>query len=95
MYILLALIAACALGIAVHFVLPHRTLRGVVLVPAVAAAAAAVIYTLMQWSGIGEDNGWLWLASVGGAVIISAVFGYAITAMRQRADAEKKLALGI
>lgn len=95
MYILLALIAACALGIAVHFVLPHRTLRGVALVPAVAAAAAAVIYTLMQWSGIGEDNGWLWLASILGAVIISAVAGYAITATRQRTDAEKKLALGI
>ncbi|MES2866525.1 MULTISPECIES: hypothetical protein [Microbacterium] len=95
MYILLALIAACALGIAVHFVLPHRSLRGVAVVPAIAAAVAAVVYTLMQWSGIGEDNGWLWLASIGGAVVISAVVGFAVTATRHRADAEKKVALGI
>jgi len=95
MYILLALIAACALGIAVHYVLPHRTLRGVAVVPAISAAVAAVVYTLMQWSGVGEDNGWLWLASIGGGVVLSAVAGYAITASRHRADAEKKVALGI
>lgn len=95
MYIVLALIAACALGIAVHYVLPHRALRGVLVVPAIAAAVAAVVYTLMQWSGIGEDNGWLWLASVGGAVVISVVAGYAITSSRHRSDAEKKVALGI
>ncbi|GGD72620.1 hypothetical protein [Microbacterium murale] len=95
MYILLALISACALGIAVHFVLPHRSLRGVVVVPAIAAAVAAVVYTLMQWSGIGEDNGWVWLASIGGAVIVSALVGYVLTVMRHRADAEQKVALGI
>lgn len=95
MYILLALLAACVLGIAVHYLLPHRALRGTALVPAIAAALAAVVYTLMQWSGIGEDNGWLWLASVGGAVLLSAVLGYAITAWRRRDDAEKRLALGI
>jgi hypothetical protein len=95
MYILLALIAACALGIAVHYALPHRSLRGVVVVPAIAAAVAAVVYTLMQWSGIGEDNGWLWLASVVGGVVVSAAVGYVLTASRHRADAEKKVALRI
>ena len=95
MYILLALIAACALGIAVHYALPHRTLRGVVLAPASAAAVAAVVYRLMQWSGVGEDNGWLWLASIVGGVAASALVGYAVTMMRHRADAEKRVALGI
>ena len=95
MYILLALIAACALGIGVHYLLPHRALRGVAVVPAISTAVAAVVYTLMQWSGIGEGNGWLWLASIGGAAAISAAAGYAITALRHRSDAEKKVALGI
>lgn len=95
MYILLALIAACALGIAAHFLLPHRDLRGVAVVPVIAAAASAVIYTVMQWSGIGEDNGWLWLASIVGAPLIAAAAGYVLTRSRRTSDAAQKAALGI
>ncbi|MGM7672032.1 hypothetical protein [Microbacterium sp. A93] len=95
MYILLALIAACALGIGVHYLLPHRTLRGVALVPAIATAASAVIYTMMQWAGIGQDNGWLWLASIVGAPVIAAVAGYLLTLSRRNSDAAQKAALGI
>lgn len=95
MYILLALVAACALGIGVHYLLPRRTLRGVALVPAISTAASAAIYTIMQWSGIGEGNGWLWLASIAGALVIAAVAGAALTATRSRSDAAKKTALGI
>ena len=95
MYIVLALIAACALGLAAHYLVPHRALRGVVVVPAIAAAVAVVVYTIMQWSGVGEDSVWLWLSSVGGAVVLAAAAGYALTASRRRSDAEKKVALGI
>jgi multisubunit Na+/H+ antiporter MnhC subunit len=95
MYILLALIAACAIGIAVHFLIGDRSLRGVALAPAVATAAAAVLYTGLQWAGLGEDNVWLWLASIVGGVAVSAVLTVAVTAARRRTDAEKKAALGI
>ena len=95
MYILLALIAACALGIAVHYLVPRRNLRGVVMVPAVATAVAAVVYTLMQWMGVGQDSIWLWIASVGGGVVLSALVGIIVTAQRDRSDAAKTAALGI
>jgi len=95
MYILLALIAACALGIAVHYLLPHRSLRGVALVPIIATAASAVIYTVLQWAGVGEANGWLWLASVVGAPLIAAAIGYLLTLSRRNSDAARKTALGI
>ena len=95
MYILLARIAACAFGIGVHFLLPDRALRGVAVVPAVATAAAAIIYTLMQWSGVGEDSGWLWLASILGSLVVAAGAGLALTASRRRSDAAKRAALGI
>lgn len=95
MYILLALIAACALGIAVHYLVPRRELRGVALVPAVATATAAVVYTLMQWMGVGQGSIWLWVASIGGAIVLSAVAGFVVTAQRDRSDATKKTALGI
>ena len=95
MYILLALIGACALGIAAHFVIGGRELRGVVLTPAIATALAAVVYTGMQWLGVGEDSIWLWLASVLGSVVVAAALTVAVVTFRRRADASAKAALGI
>ncbi|WP_311243133.1 hypothetical protein [Microbacterium sp. WCS2018Hpa-23] len=95
MYILLALIGACALGIAAHFMIGGRELRGVALTPAIATALAAVVYTGLQWLGVGEDSVWLWLASVLGAAVVAAALTVAIVAFRRRSDATAKAALGI
>jgi len=95
MYILLALIAACSLGVGLHFLLPHRDLRGVAVTPATATAAAAALYTILQWMGIAENNGWLWLASIGGGLVIAAAVTLAISAKRTASDAAEKQALGI
>ena len=95
MYILLALIGACVLGVAAHFLIGGRELRGVALTPAIATALSAVAYTGLQWLGVGEDSVWLWLASVLGAVVVAAVLTIAIVAARTRADAANRAALGI
>ena len=95
MYILLALVAACAFGIGVHFLIGGRELRGVALTPAIATVAAGVIYTALQWAGIGQDSIWLWLASIVGSVAIAIVATLVIVAIRRRTDAEAKAALGI
>ncbi|MDQ0613352.1 putative MnhB-related membrane protein [Microbacterium sp. W4I4] len=95
MYILLALIAACALGVALHYLLPRRDLRGVAVVPAITTAAAAAIYTILQWSGVGENVIWLWVASIGGGLLIAVLATLALSALRIRHDAAEKLALGI
>jgi hypothetical protein len=95
MYILLALIAACALGVALHYLLPRRDLRGVAVTPAIATAAAAAIYTILQWTGVGEDIVWLWVASIGGGLLIALLATLALSAVRTRRDAAEKLALGI
>jgi hypothetical protein len=95
MYILLALIGACALGILAHYLIAGRELRGVVVTPAIATAVSAVVYTGLQWLGLGEDSIWLWLASVLGAAAIAVVATLALVAARRRSDAEAKAALGI
>lgn len=95
MYILLAIIAACALGIAVHFAVPSRDLRGLAVAPAVATAVAAAGYTVGQWSGLGEDSLWLWLIAIGGGLVLSVVATVALTAIRRRSDAAQRVALGI
>lgn len=95
MYILLALIGACVLGIGAHFLIGGRELRGVALTPAIATATAAIVYTGLQWAGVGEDSIWLWVASVIGAVAVAALATVAIVAARRRSDATAKAALGI
>ncbi|MFD5224969.1 hypothetical protein ACFWHT_05025 [Microbacterium sp. NPDC058342] len=95
MYILLALIAACALGVALHFALPHRELRGVALTPAIATAVAAAVYTILQWAGVGEGSFWLWLASVGGGLLLAAIATLTMSTLRVRHDAAARQALGI
>jgi hypothetical protein len=95
MYILLALIAACALGVALHYLLPRRDLRGVAVTPAITTATAAAIYTIMQWSGVGENVVWLWVASIGGGILIALLATLALSAVRTHRDAAEKLALGI
>ncbi|KJQ53622.1 hypothetical protein [Microbacterium sp. SA39] len=95
MYILLALVGACALGILGHYLIGGRELRGVVVTPAIATAVSAIAYTGLQWLGLGEDSIWLWLASVLGAAAIAVVATLALVAARRRSDAEAKAALGI
>lgn len=95
MYILLALVGACALGIGAHYLIGGRDLRGVVVTPAIATAVSAIVYTGLQWAGVGEDSIWLWLASVLGAVGVAVLATLALVAVRRRSDSEAKAALGI
>ncbi|UJP11519.1 hypothetical protein L2X99_08530 [Microbacterium sp. KUDC0406] len=95
MYILLALLAACILGIGLHYLLPFRHLRGVAVTPAIATAASGVIYTAMQWAGIAESNGWLWLASIGGGLLIAAIATCLIAVVRHAADQRAQQAIGV
>ncbi|MFS0893243.1 hypothetical protein [Microbacterium sp. 179-I 3D3 NHS] len=95
MYILLALIGACALGIGAHYLIGGRDLRGVAVTPGIATAVAAVVYTGLQWAGIGEGDVLLWLASVLGSVVVAVAATLALVAARRRSDAAAKAALGI
>lgn len=80
MFILLALIAAVVAGIAIHFTLPHRGTRGVVLAPAIAAALAALLYTGLQWAGLAESNVWLWVVSI----LVPIALTYLVTGILSR-----------
>ena len=95
MYILLALIGACVLGIAAHYLIGGRELRGVAVTPAIATAVAALVYTGLQWAGVGEGSFWLWLASVLGSAVIAALATIVLVRVRTGRDAEARAALGI
>lgn len=95
MFILIALVIACAAGIIAHFVLPRRDLRGAALSGALATVTAGVVYTALQWAGLGQDNVWLWVASLGGGIAMGFFGTLALTRLRERHDAERAAALGL
>lgn len=95
MYILLALIAAAVLGIAVHFSVPRRSERGVILTPALCVATAAVVYSALTWLQWGEGNVWLWVVTLGAAVAVSVAVTAAVGIARARRDAAERERLRI
>ena len=55
MQILLGLVIGAVIGLAAHFALPGRHLRGAALAPLAGAASAAVVWTALTWAGLGES----------------------------------------
>ncbi|GAA4767187.1 hypothetical protein [Microbacterium gilvum] len=95
MYILLALIAAAVVGIAVHFATPRRELRGVALIPAVAAAVAAALYTALTWAGLGEASFWQWAIVLAAAAAAAVGSSLVLTRIRGARDAAAARAAGV
>lgn len=94
MYILLALVAAVAIGVAAHFALPHRTTRGAALAPSLAAAGAAVAYGIGTWT-LGEASFWTWAAAVAAALLVGALGTLAISRARASRDAATERRIGL
>ena len=95
MYILLALIAACSVGVVLHLMLPGRDRRGAAVTPAVASATTAAWYTIMQWSGAAEADAWLWAVSLGTGALLAAAATVLLSGRRTRDDARERQRLGI
>lgn len=95
MQILLGLILGAAIGLAAHFSLPHRHLRGAALAPLAGAAAAAVVWTALTWMGLGVDSPILWTV----AVLAPAATAFALVPLVSRSrvtrDAADRERLGV
>jgi len=95
MLIVLALVAATAIGMALHFALPLRSTRGVALCPLLDAALAAAIYTSLTWLGLAETNPWLWVASIAIPAVVTAVVLVVLARTRSTHDERERRRLKI
>ncbi|WP_353815635.1 hypothetical protein [Agromyces sp. SYSU T00266] len=87
MELLFVTLGGAILGLAAHFVLPRREFRGVVLVPAVGAGVAAVVWVALTWLGMPWDGGWIWVASLVASAAAAAGSGHLLARRRQEDDA--------
>lgn len=75
-------------GVAARYSLPNRTGYGVVVVPAVGTAVAALAWVALTWLGMQWDSGWIWLASLAAAAIASAATAVLLGRARAASDAQ-------
>jgi len=93
--ILLGLIIGAVVGLAVHFALPHRHLRGVLLAPLAGAASAAAVWTALTWMGLGVDSPILWIVAILAPTVTTLVLVSLLTRSRIARDDTDRARLGI
>jgi hypothetical protein len=79
------LIAFC-IGLGARYALPGRDAYGVALVPAIAAAVAAIVWVGLTWLGWKFDGGWIWVVSLAAGAVVSLVLGLIVPRLRTAND---------
>jgi hypothetical protein len=79
------LIAFC-IGLGGRYALPGRDSYGVALIPSIAAIATAIAWVGLTWLGWKFDGGWIWVVSLGVAVVISLVLALTLPRTRKHHD---------
>jgi len=93
--ILIALIIGAVIGLAVHFQLPQRSTRGVVLAPILGALSAGLAWMILTWLGVGIDTPWPWLAALIVPVVVTYPTLILLTRSRVARDARERARLRI
>lgn len=86
MELLFVVLIGVLIGLAGRAVLPRHELTGVVLLPAVGGAAAAVVWVALTWARLRWDGGWIWVATIAVAVVAVVVTSVLLVRSRGRAD---------
>jgi hypothetical protein len=80
-------VIGAVLGGGARYLLPGRRTYGVLLLPAVGAAATSAVWVALVWLGWKFDGGWIWVASLAAAVIASVAAALLLARSRDRSDA--------
>ena len=89
MELLFVTLGGAILGAIARYSLPRRHFYGTVLVPAVGAAVAAVVWTALTWLGWAWDGGWIGAVSLVVAGLACIATPLVIGPRRERADAAR------
>ena len=78
MELLFVVLGGALLGVAARYALPRRHTYGSVLVPAIGAGVAAVVWVALTWLGWAWDGGWIWVVSLVAAGLASAASAFVV-----------------
>lgn len=89
MELLFVVVIAACLGAIARYTLPRRSSYGLVLLPALAAAVAAIVWVALTWAGMPWDGGWIWAITL--VVATGAAIATALILPRSRDAADERL----
>jgi len=93
MELLFVVLGGAILGLAARYALPGRQTHGALLVPAVGAALAAVLWVALTWLGWPWDGGWIWAVTLVATGVVVWVGDLALGLVRLRADEDRLVRL--
>ncbi len=86
MELLFVLVLAAGIGAVLRYVLPRRSSHGMLLLPAIAAATAAIVWVALTWLGWAWDGGWIWVLSLTLGGVATLITGLVLPGRRAAAD---------
>ena len=89
MELLFVTVIGAGIGAILRYTLPRRGTYGSLLLPAIGAAAAAIVWVSLVWAGFTFDGTWIWVASIAAAVVAPLVTAIVLPRRRIAADAER------
>ncbi|MDF2444262.1 MAG: hypothetical protein JWR01_2465 [Subtercola sp.] len=93
MELLFVTLGGIILGLLARYLVPLRETHGVLLVPALGAASAAILWEVMTWLGLPYDGGWIWVIALGGTAVIVALVTPSLGRARRTRDRAELSAL--
>ncbi len=93
MELLFVVIIAFVIGLAVRFALPGHDTYGVVLLPAVSAVVAAILWAALTWVGLKFDGGWIWAISLVAGGLVAVALALVVPPARRNGDEQLLLQL--
>lgn len=89
MELLFVALGGALLGLLARYTLPRRQTNGAVLVPAIGAAAAGVVWVALTWLGLEWDQGLIWVISLVLSGATAAAAAVLVGRSREQHDARR------
>jgi hypothetical protein len=74
------------IGLAARYTLPHRHKHGAVLIPALGAATAGLLWEVLTWAGLKWNGGVIWWITLIATAVITVGVDLVVGAVRARRD---------
>lgn len=74
------------IGLIARYTLPYRHRHGAVLIPALGAAVAALLWEALTWAGLKWNGGWIWWITLIATGIIAFGIDLLLGVLRKRND---------
>jgi uncharacterized membrane protein YeaQ/YmgE (transglycosylase-associated protein family) len=87
MELLFVVLAGIIIGLLGRYLLPLRDTHGALLVPALGAGSAAILWEVLTWAGLPYDGGWIWVITL----VLTAAIVAVVTPLlgRRRRDRDR------